>query len=114
MDGRVDPEHIDSGLGRIGRELAARAFGKADDGDVRMARLQPVDNRRGRRDHPAFELIGREAARPAIEQLDRLHSRLDLAAEIIEIGRASCRARVCQYVSISVVADSLKKKKNKK
>src|SRR3546814_12280781 len=30
-----------------------------------------------------------------------------------EIGRASCRERVCQYVSISVVAVSLKKQKNK-
>src|SRR3546814_12606699 len=29
-----------------------------------------------------------------------------------EIGRASCRERVCQYVSISVVAVSLKKKEN--
>src|SRR3546814_14203286 len=29
------------------------------------------------------------------------------------IGRASCRERVCQYVSISVVAVSLKKKKHK-
>src|SRR3546814_14051400 len=28
-----------------------------------------------------------------------------------EIGRASCRERVCQYVSISVVAVSLKKKR---
>src|SRR3546814_19807578 len=28
----------------------------------------------------------------------------------VEIGRASCRERVCQYVSISVVAVSLKKK----
>src|SRR3546814_16418195 len=28
-----------------------------------------------------------------------------------EIGRASCRERVCQYVTISVVAVSLKKKK---
>src|SRR3546814_13887070 len=28
-----------------------------------------------------------------------------------EIGRASCRARVCQYVLISVVAVSLKKKR---
>src|SRR3546814_15580266 len=28
----------------------------------------------------------------------------------IEIGRASCRARVCQYVSIWVVPGSLKKK----
>src|SRR3546814_16362008 len=31
-----------------------------------------------------------------------------------EIGRASCRERVCQYVKISVVADALKKKKKKK
>src|SRR3546814_16599282 len=31
-----------------------------------------------------------------------------------EIGRASCRERVCQYVYISVVAVSLKKKKNNK
>src|SRR3546814_14503417 len=30
-------------------------------------------------------------------------------AEDIEIGRASCRESVCQYVSISVVAVSLKK-----
>src|SRR3546814_11347820 len=29
-----------------------------------------------------------------------------------QIGRASCRERVCQYVYISVVALSLKKKKN--
>src|SRR3546814_20293574 len=29
---------------------------------------------------------------------------------LVEIGRASCRERVCQYVSISVVAVSLKKK----
>src|SRR3546814_15676028 len=31
-----------------------------------------------------------------------------------QIGRASCRERVCQYVSISGVAVSLKKKKNNK
>src|SRR3546814_20815590 len=30
-----------------------------------------------------------------------------------EIGRASCRARVCKYVSISVVAVSLKKQQSK-
>src|SRR3546814_18375241 len=29
-----------------------------------------------------------------------------------QIGRASCRERVCQYVSISVVAGPLKQKKN--
>src|SRR3546814_19690521 len=31
-----------------------------------------------------------------------------------ELGRASCRERVCQYVEISVDAGSLKKKKKKK
>src|SRR3546814_12176865 len=31
-----------------------------------------------------------------------------LQVEIAEIGRASCRERVCRYVSISVVAVSLK------
>src|SRR3546814_14243278 len=30
-----------------------------------------------------------------------------------EIGRASCRARVCKYVSISVVAEQLKNKTQK-
>src|SRR3546814_20904315 len=30
-------------------------------------------------------------------------------AGLVQIGRASCRERVCQYVSISVVAGSLKK-----
>src|SRR3546814_12550353 len=34
-----------------------------------------------------------------------------LAQPAAEIGRASCRERVCQYVSISVAAGSLKKKK---
>src|SRR3546814_11853927 len=32
--------------------------------------------------------------------------------QAIEIGRASCRERVCPYVSISVVAVSFKKKHN--
>src|SRR3546814_11346092 len=32
-------------------------------------------------------------------------------AQRVQIGRASCWERVCQYVSISVVAVSLKKKK---
>src|SRR3546814_13056421 len=43
-----------------------------------------------------------------------LHPVLSGAADIgkrRKIGRASCRERVCQYVSISVVAVSLKKTK---
>src|SRR3546814_10925661 len=35
----------------------------------------------------------------------------EMKVEIEEIGRASCRERVCQYVEISVVAVALKKKK---
>src|SRR3546814_19259031 len=37
----------------------------------------------------------------------------DDVARAVELGRASCRARVCQYVSISVVAVYFKKKKLK-
>src|SRR3546814_16400982 len=32
-----------------------------------------------------------------------------VVAALVELGRASCRARVCQYVLISVVAVSFKK-----
>src|SRR3546814_14610039 len=32
------------------------------------------------------------------------------AREAVKVGRASCRDRVCQYVSVAVVAGSLKKK----
>src|SRR3546814_14948193 len=45
-----------------------------------------------------FEQV-QEAAGPNID-----------VANVVEIGRASCRERVCKYVSISVVAVSLKKK----
>src|SRR3546814_15272436 len=34
-----------------------------------------------------------------------------LGARVFQIGRASCRGRVCQYVEISVVAVSLKETK---
>src|SRR3546814_15950286 len=42
--------------------------------------------------------------------LDRI--RPFLRDQLEKIGRASCRERVCQYVSISVVAVSLKNKTN--
>src|SRR3546814_14774491 len=44
--------------------------------------------------------------------LVELYADLEEADE--EIGRASCRERVCQYVYVSVGAVSLKKKKKKK
>src|SRR3546814_11755860 len=43
------------------------------------------------------------------------HHNQEMVAHVAQqrqIGRASCRARVCQYVSISVVAVSLQKKTN--
>src|SRR3546814_16667597 len=45
---------------------------------------------------------GEQHGRPAVGPGQRVGA--------VEIGRASCRERVCQYVSISVVAVSLKKK----
>src|SRR3546814_17752794 len=39
---------------------------------------------------------------------------VECLADTGEIGRASCRERVCQYVKISVVAVSLQKKKHSK
>src|SRR3546814_13344455 len=37
-----------------------------------------------------------------------------VSSNLFKIGRASCRERVCQYVSISVVAVSLKQKKKQR
>src|SRR3546814_12076234 len=63
--------------------------------------------------------IGRLPRTPGHEQIDcavpaRVASRGKGFADAgREIGRASCRERVCQYVLISGVAVPLKKKKNK-
>src|SRR3546814_11851188 len=46
-----------------------------------------------------------------VHLLQRMHDEIHRR---VQIGRASGRERVCQYVSISVVAGSLKKKKKKK
>src|SRR3546814_20052281 len=48
-------------------------------------------------------------ANASLSQERRFSTRLDQLG--LEIGRASCRDRVCQYVYISVVAVVLKKKK---
>src|SRR3546814_17563611 len=49
----------------------------------------------------------------AIRLLEGLTDEELQSTAIPKIGRASCRERVCQYVSISVVAVSLKKKQLK-
>src|SRR3546814_12845914 len=53
-----------------------------------------------------------------LNYLRREHARLDAEIQreerpVRQIGRASCRERVCQSVLMSVVAVSLKKQKNK-
>src|SRR3546814_20235284 len=40
-----------------------------------------------------------------------VHLRRDAVPEMVQLGRASCRDRVCQYVYISVVAVSIKNQK---
>src|SRR3546814_17393793 len=44
---------------------------------------------------------------------EAVRARAPRGARAAQIGRASCRERVCQYVRISVVAVSLKKNKSK-
>src|SRR3546814_20577656 len=60
-----------------------------------------------------FGELGLQLGEGGVAGAPRLHH---LRAEVVdgflvEIGRASCRERVCQYMSISVVAVSLTKKK---
>src|SRR3546814_20265130 len=82
--------------------------GAPDEGRAREARQYPRRRGCARQRDPARR--GREAIEdprgrgPPRSRFPRLGS---------QIGRASCRERVCQYVSIAVVAVSLKKKKTK-
>src|SRR3546814_19253414 len=71
-------------------------------GRVRLQRL-----RRALRRHPQLPQYERLVLGGVVEALQAA----GFAAVAGQIGRASCRERVCQYVSISVVAVSLKKKK---
>src|SRR3546814_16846121 len=75
----------------------------------------------GRRVGGADQLAAADHADPVADRLDlaQLVGDEDDGGALLlepahEIGRASCRARVCQYVWISVGAESLKKKKQKR
>src|SRR3546814_15867796 len=71
-----------------------------------------------------LEQVRTDTAQHALDQLrliiheqgDDAHQRRHGAADGVggKIGRASCRERGCQYVEISVVAVSLKKKNTQK
>src|SRR3546814_20813562 len=80
--------------------------------------LQPLQALLGRGnlgDAGAFVAEQELGVGPALAFLaDQVGTRYADGIEENQIGRASCRERVCQSVSISVVAVSLKKKKNDK
>src|SRR3546814_17485789 len=57
-----------------------------------------------------FITVGRAPARSRIQPSIPVTVDFPLVPPMPKIGRASCRERVCQYVSIEVVAVYLKKK----
>src|SRR3546814_18129528 len=73
--------------------------------DVCSSDLLPLRRRRGGGKALA---MGLQPAR----QRDALHQRVGRRQGGGEIGRASCRDRVCQYVALAVVGVALKKKTN--
>src|SRR3546814_17509244 len=73
---------------------------------------QGIDSREGEKAGMAWTRAKAQAAgdKEAVAAIDALAPYQQGEFTIDKIGRASCRERVCQYVSISVVADLLKKK----
>src|SRR3546814_15861300 len=60
----------------------------------------------------AEQVIGEAApGLPCTLEVVAVASGADVVLDVVKIGTASCRERVCQYVYVSVVAVSLKKKK---
>src|SRR3546814_15206293 len=93
------------------RTAAAQASGKFDDEIVPVTATMNVTNKETKEvTQKQVTLSKDEGNRPEtnIEGLRALQPVLGPD----KIGSASCRERVCQYVSISVVAVSLKKKTN--
>src|SRR3546814_6941556 len=77
--------------------VAEPALGRVDDtfeGEVIGRRLDEAEIGEGIADFGA--LVEAEAADDAVRHADRDEAILELAG--LEIGRASCRERVCQYV----------------
>src|SRR3546814_2695959 len=87
---RHEHKEADAGLARL-LDLVEKGLMEVEDAALR----ERMVSLKFRRD---------ELAREISDLIRRLES-----SEPLEIGRASCRERVCQYVSISVVAVSLKK-----
>src|SRR3546814_16078818 len=82
-----------------------------------VARHEPVQHARAQLLVSGSAAVFAPEAQEAVDHDGGAHLRVREGAKLDhrpsnlgEIGRASCRERVCQYVSISVVAVSLKNK----
>src|SRR3546814_12350402 len=81
--------------------------------DLDVAIVRPP--RRGPRHDTRVRNVARAHWAGALEQVEDVAPEAVVVAQpvallVVAIGRASCRERVCQYVSISVVAVAFKKK----
>src|SRR3546814_14503071 len=103
----VTPGHVFPLLARDGGTLVRAGHTEAVVDIARMAGLNPSG--------VICEIMnddGTMARLPDLVTFAQFHGfKIATIADLIEIGRASCRERVCQYVLISVVGGSLKKKK---
>ena len=88
----IEAERLDSGLLRDTGIEGPRTAGKRDDGGLGRRCAYGCDDSLDRLDAPAVELRGRKHARPAIEQLHRLRTGLDLANQ-------KRRYRIAQHVN---------------
>src|SRR3546814_20818453 len=97
-------ETIVSVLGIRHQESSGRATTPISKTDTKLARANGTN---GILWHPSIHLTTDQVFQYHHEHALTLHEAYE------EIGRASCRERVCQYVKISGVAVSLNKKKKK-
>ena len=67
IDGFIQPRRRYSGFPHIGRKLFPRPLRKADNRQIGIACLQTAYDFCIGGNHPAFELIGRQRSRPAVE-----------------------------------------------
>src|SRR3546814_14472084 len=97
--GLFEADHPATAYARQCKAKPAKARAKQCDPAVGF-RLQPVGE--------AGKLVGRTGTEKRMAP-DHLR-----CVQALEIGRASCRERVCQYGEITVVAERLKKKNKQK
>ena len=84
IDRLVHADRLHARLAGIGGQFLACTLGKSDDRRCGVTFAQGRDDSRIGRNHQTLEFIGGQASCPAVEQLDRFGTRLDLAGEIAD------------------------------